>query len=313
MHINEPPRILIADADTLLGRKLGDFLKDRGFKTRVAVDGSGAVSLVQNWKPHFVVYDLMLPDLNALEFLNQREKKQIEVPKETAIMVVSNHAAPGNVNIALHAGATDFLIKPVAYEDILARLAFHMQKRKKTVEVSADTDKRGDYYLYLAEMILRKSLSGERATVDLLYDLLNMEALAIQAVRCSLIQTHREEMTGTVLRSSDDRDFSGFGIQLQKYPEVTSVLQSEKLVAIEDLSGNDIMAEVKKDFKKISFNSMVVCPVWVRDEIFGVISARRKEDAPDLSDADIRFCQIIAHTCGLLLQADNPYIYAAAA
>ena len=307
MIANDLPRILIADADTQMSQKLGNFLKERGFKTRVAVDASGCISFVQNWKPDFLIYDMMLPDLNALEFLKMVSRGKIKLPEGTAVTVISNHNAPENVNACLHAGANDFIVKPISNEEILSRLAFHMQKRKKVTAVAEDSDNRGDYFLYLTEMVLRKSLGKKKDVSEQIFDLLHMESMATHAVRCSLIEINEAELTGTVLRSSDDKDFSGFCIQLQKYPEITTVIKTKKPVAIEDLSGNKTMSEIKKDFKNISFNSLVVCPVFVHDELFGVVSARRKDNSPVLSDADIRFCQVTAHICGLLLQTSNPF------
>ena len=128
-----------------------------------------------------------------------------------------------------------------------------------------------------------------------------MQAMPTKAVRCSLLETNYDLMIGTVRRPSDDRNFSGFQLQLQKYPEIMTVLKTEKLVAIDDLGGNPIMASVKLEFKNISFNSMVVCPVMCGNHVFGVVSARRQEFANRMSDAEIRFCQVISSIIGVIL------------
>lgn len=308
MNSDDQPRILVAEADLRVSRSLSSFLNERGFRCKTAEKGSVAIKSIENWQPQFVIYDMMLPELNALEFLTRCSKGMVGLPKGAAIMIISSHNAPENVNACLHAGASDFIKKPFTNQDILARLAFQMQKRNTVKKVSSnDISKRGEYFLYLTELMLKKSTTDFKETEDVLFDLLSMQAMALKAVRCSLIKTNQKNLTGTVLRSSDDKNFSGFCISLEKYPEVTSVLQSQKLIAIDDLSANKVMAEIKNDLKSISFNSMVVCPVFSHQEIFGVISTRRKEDAPVLTDADLRFSQVLAHVCGLILQADNPY------
>ena len=308
MITEELPRILIADADTRLSRILSKFLTERGFKCKTAHDAHTTLQAIKGWDPSFIIYDMMLPGLNAIEFLNRLSSGKVKTSEDSIIMVISSHNAPSNINACMSAGASDFIKKPFAHQDILARLAFHMQTRKAMQEMSEEQlKKRGEYYLYLTELFLKKAVQSELDTHEQLFQLLNMQAMALGAVRCSFVQTHQEDLVGTVLRSSDDKNFSGFCLQLQKYPEIITVLHSQKMVAIDDLNSNSTMAQIKKDFRQISFNSMVVSPVFVENQLFGVISSRRKEDAPPLTDADLRFSQTIAHVCGLLLRIENPY------
>lgn len=260
---------------------------------------------IEGWNPSMILYDLVLPEMNAMEFLKKIQRREIPYYNDCPVMVLSSHNAPENVKACIHAGAADFVVKPVSYQDVLSRLAFHMQRKRQIAAVSADSDKKGEYFLYLTELILKKALCNTGRSSDLVFDLLQMQAMAISAVRCSLVEINHELMTGTVLRSSDDRNFGGFCLQLQKYPEITTVMQTEKLVAIDDLSGNEIMAKVKSEFKSISFNSMVVCPVLRDGEVYGVVSARRHEDAETMTDAEIRFCQVIASVIGVVLKFDK--------
>lgn len=307
---NKNPRILFADADTRLTRQLSKFFNSRGFECHIAQDASNAIGALKSWRPDFVIYDMMLPGLTAMGLLKQISSKKLNLDYPTEIMVISNHNAPENVNACIHAGAADFIKKPATSEDILARIAFHMQKKQDTSDKKVDEKdlkKRGEYYLYLTELFLKKAIQSDLDTHETMFDLINMQAMTLKAVRCSLIQTNAKDLRGTVLRSSDDRDFSGFGIPLQKYPEVITVLHTQKMVAIDDLGGSQVMSKVKKDFKSIAFNSMVVCPVFIGSQIFGVISTRRQEEALPLTDSDLRFCQVMAHVCGLILSAENPY------
>lgn len=305
--ITRIPKILIADDDQVFSRRLCDFLKERGFACKTSSQGYEALELIEEWKPQVILYDMMLPEINAIAVLEKIQSQKLKQKINTSLMVTSGHNVASNVRACIHAGADDFIIKPCSLEDILSRIVFHLQKRRTLQEMNLEhpPKEKSEHYLYLTEMLLRKILSGKTQTGDLIFDLLQMQALAVDAVRCSLVKTYHQDMKGFVLSSSDDRHFKGFELNLHKYPEITAVLHTEKLIAIDNLGNNATMAKVQNLFKDIAFNSMIVCPVWDNEKIYGVVSTRLSLKAKPLNDADIRFAQILSHSIGLILQKDR--------
>ncbi len=92
-------------------------------------------------------------------------------------------------------------------------------------------------------------------------------------------------------------------IDLDRYPEVTHAVNTEKTIAIENIDFNPELAKLKNTVKTISFSSIVVAPIFIRGEVFGVVSVRMDSKAKKFADQDIRFCQLIANIASLILNS----------
>src|SRR5258708_1632704 len=75
-------RVLIADDDKTLVRRLGDHLEQHGFETLTCGTGSAARAIIAEYKPKFVVSDLMLPDggaMGLIDFIKQEPQLKTQV------------------------------------------------------------------------------------------------------------------------------------------------------------------------------------------------------------------------------------------
>lgn len=308
--MSEKPKVLIAEPQTQITNRLVDFLAQRGFLCRQTSSASHLKLLMEEWQPQFVIYDMMLPELNCFTFLDQIKKGQIKAAEETSILITSNNKRSDNIRRCILMGASDFILRPYKFEDLLSRMVLHSQKKEDLAEVEEATlddsaDQQSEYYLHLTELLLRNTLQPISSSQNPpLYDWLKMLEHALKSVRCSLIQTNAESMKGTVWSSSDDVNFKGFELDLYKYPEIQAVLSTQKMFAIEDLENSNKLAHIKESFKDIKFNAMIVCPVWVDQELWGVVSSRLPDSNPPLHDHSLRLAQIFAHVIGLSLS--NP-------
>src|SRR5690242_20348744 len=128
--------VLIADDHKIMREALRSLLaQNRSFTCVAEVDdGLQAVQVAKELQPDIVIMDLMMPKLNGIEATAQIKA---ELPK-TAIIVLSFHAPRAHVTQALHAGATAYLLKDAAFEDLLTALKV---VARGGVYVSADVAK----------------------------------------------------------------------------------------------------------------------------------------------------------------------------
>jgi DNA-binding response OmpR family regulator len=302
--MNNGIKLLIADRDTLLPRRLAEFLNDKGFSCELVNNGRQLKSLLSNWIPQFIFVDLLLPDLNAVDLCKFIQEDPILRKHNIQILVTSGHNNRENVRKCLVAGAVDYIVKPFRVEDILARLVFHIQNKRQIVDVDKEDRTRlegGDLFLNLMELVLREATSG-RSHRSILYNLTKMVALSLKAVRCSVVECNREMMEGFVMASSDDPKVKDIKLDLNRYPEIIHVLNYQKVVAIENMDLNPTLAKIKEVVKTISFNALVVSPVMVRGDLFGVLSARMDTKGKAFQDREIRFAQLVARVAGLVLE-----------
>ncbi len=110
-------RILIADDDPQLLRALRVTLTARGYDVTTAGDGRAALDAAITTHPELVILDLGMPGLTGLEVI-EALRGWTQVP----ILVVSGRSESWDKVEALDAGADDFVTKPFAADELLARI-----------------------------------------------------------------------------------------------------------------------------------------------------------------------------------------------
>jgi PAS domain S-box-containing protein len=103
-------RVLIADDEDLNGAFLSKLLGEVGFETRQVTNGKDAIEEFQAWRPHLILMDLQMPNMDGCEAA--RRIRAADGGTEVKIVSVSASAFEENRRQALEAGADDFLTKP---------------------------------------------------------------------------------------------------------------------------------------------------------------------------------------------------------
>lgn len=300
--MSEPIKVLIADDDNQLSRRLADYIQDRGFLARVVNNGKEARAAILEWKPRFVLADLMLPDGNALSLIDYIKGEHSLRHSFIHVIVMSGHNVETNVRQSLNRGAKDYIVKPFRHEDIVKRLVFHSRSYKKLKEISAKEFTRVDeasLMLHLTDLVLRQALVSP-SLEDILFNLTRMVSMKVDGVRCSIINCI-DQQVGFVVTSNDNRGAAGIQLDLYKYPEVLHVLNTQSLIAIENLQESSELRHVAEKVQDIVFNSMIVCPVSRTGTPFGVLSLRMPPEKQTVTDNEIRFVEIVSHVVSLVL------------
>jgi two-component system, OmpR family, KDP operon response regulator KdpE len=110
-------RILIADDDPQILRALRVTLRARGYEIFTADDGAQALEIAAEHHPDLVVLDLGMPKLDGVEVI-QGLRGWTQIP----ILVVSGRTDAADKVDALDAGADDYVTKPFAIDELLARI-----------------------------------------------------------------------------------------------------------------------------------------------------------------------------------------------
>ncbi len=110
-------RILIIEDETKIARFVELELVHEGYETQKAFDGRTGLELAESGDFDLIILDIMLPELNGLEVL-RRLRKSSNVP---VIMLTARDAVMDKVS-GLDLGANDYITKPFAIEELLARI-----------------------------------------------------------------------------------------------------------------------------------------------------------------------------------------------
>lgn len=297
-----PIRILIADPSTTQSLHLKTFLEERGFEAMIANDGEEALKMITRHRPQLVLVELMLPKQNALQLLKSLGGMNIPAKEHPKVVILSQQANIDNIKECLKWGATDFLLKPLDEEDIVSRLVFHLQPSRSGAK-NAQTQA-SNLYLHLVELVLRQVNQGEKLR-ETLSKLVQMSAMTLKSVRASVVKCNPNRV-GIVKASSDDKEGIEWKLDLKKYPEILFVSNTEKPLVIENLDNDPTLNQIKKYFTSITFNSMIVIPVYTSPlHFYGVLTVRMPSDRSHILDEELQFCQILAQCIGLTLRLSH--------
>lgn len=125
-------KILIVEDDEAVLNFENLELSHEGYTTVIAKDGREAIEIFNKENPDLIILDIMLPELNGIEVL-RRIRKTSNVP---VILVTAKNETYDKVN-GLNTGADDYISKPFAIEELLARISAVLRRLKQTTPESS--------------------------------------------------------------------------------------------------------------------------------------------------------------------------------
>src|SRR5262245_9505016 len=111
-------RLLIVEDEAAVRDALVRALEKEGYELALAEDGAQALAATAHAPPDAIVLDVMLPGIDGLEVARRLRSDRNPVP----ILMLTARGAVGDRVAGLDAGADDYLVKPFALEELLARL-----------------------------------------------------------------------------------------------------------------------------------------------------------------------------------------------
>lgn len=118
------PRVLLVDDDRKLLSLLDRGFRYEGFDVRVATRGAQGLELARAERPDVVVLDIGMPDLNGFEVCRLL-RANVDVP---VIMLTARDDVEDTVQ-ALDLGADDYVTKPFAFDELIARVRAVLRRR----------------------------------------------------------------------------------------------------------------------------------------------------------------------------------------
>ena len=114
----ERARVLVVDDEPGIVDVLSMALRHHGFGVQSAETGQDALERVRRWRPHVMVLDVMLPDMEGFEVARRLAAEHAAVP----ILFLSARDTTADKIRGLTTGGDDYVTKPFSLEELLARL-----------------------------------------------------------------------------------------------------------------------------------------------------------------------------------------------
>jgi two-component system response regulator MprA len=128
--------ILVVDDDAPIRRMLERTLVAEGYEVAVAVDGGDALAAIERSVPDLLVLDVAMPGVDGLAVCRRARAHGLATP---ILLLTARDAVADRVD-GLDAGADDYLVKPFATEELLARVRALLRRGREPVEVLACGD-----------------------------------------------------------------------------------------------------------------------------------------------------------------------------
>lgn len=148
-------RILVVEDEAKVAGFIKKGLEEESYAVDVAADGELGAEMSTMNVYDAVILDLMLPKKNGIEVIKEMRSKKVNVP---VLMLTARDTLDDKI-IGLDAGADDYLTKPFAFEELLARLRSLLRRGRAEINMLKVADlaldpatrkvKRGDVELFL--------------------------------------------------------------------------------------------------------------------------------------------------------------------
>ena len=117
-------RALVVDDEENISFLVSAALGTRGFTVETASTGAAAVATARSTNPHVIILDVMLPDMDGIEVVKRLRNSGIEAP----VIFLSARGTTEDRVRGLTAGGDDYIVKPFALEELLARVSAQIRR-----------------------------------------------------------------------------------------------------------------------------------------------------------------------------------------
>jgi two-component system, OmpR family, response regulator len=194
-------RVLVVDDEPNIAEVISMALRYQGFTVETAGDGTSALRAASNFKPHLIVLDIMLPDMEGFEVARRLGAQRAQIP---IIFLTARDATEDKVR-GLTTGGDDYVTKPFSLEELVARIRAILRRAGLS---EADAGRLLFEDLELDEETREVSRAGRA---------IELSATEYRLLHYLMLNPRRVLTRGQILDHVWDYDFGGDGRVLETY------------------------------------------------------------------------------------------------
>lgn len=291
------PRVIFADFATVKYSHVSGQLAKLGVESDSVTDTHTLTQAISVQRYDICVINLLLGGIGPYELLDNVRKSSFN--RDIKIIVVTRQVHKLNIQNSMRAGASDFIAEPFEPTNLYNRILYHLGP-VRVIEMTGlgDTMPQESWapMKLLLESVELLSRTERPHMHQSFLTILESIAKMLDSNRTSLIIVDEGATSGVVLATSDDPTFQNFPVNIDKYPEVAHVVNTGKLIFVEDVSQNALTERIRKTVKSIAIGSMMVFPVCHSGAVVGALIIRRPKAAELPSGHTMRILQCLANT-----------------
>ncbi len=196
-----PYRILVVDDEPNIVDVISMALRFQGFEVQSAGTGAEALAAVTQFKPHLMVLDIMLPDMEGFDVAQRLGAQRAQVP---IIFLTARDATEDKVR-GLTSGGDDYVTKPFSLEELVARIRTILRR-------SGQSDAESNVLVFEDVELDDETREVSRAGVPI-----DLTATEYRLLRFLLLNPRRVLTRAQILDQVWDYDFGGDARVLETY------------------------------------------------------------------------------------------------
>jgi len=217
--------------------------------------------------------------------LGELQPSEIPCP----IMAIISKDETKGIHSAIKSDVECYLISPFYKEELDQKLKTLIDKSSLIESLYRD---RIDLEALLELTSLASSTLNPK---EVLYLIVKKISEILKVTRCSMISINAEdERYAQVLSTFEDPSITNIRLDLEKYPEIRNALSSRKPVIIKDAQKDPLMKEVKDVIAPLGIRSILVIPIFFREEIIGTMLLRTSRANHAFTKREIQLCVALA-------------------
>lgn len=126
--MNDSINILVVDDNQENLKVVSNFLKEKGYKIALALDGNNALKVLESTRIDLILLDIMMPVMDGFEVCQLiKSKKEL---KEIPIIFLTAKTETDDIVKGFQLGGVDYITKPFKKEELFARINNHIQLKQ---------------------------------------------------------------------------------------------------------------------------------------------------------------------------------------
>ena len=127
-------RILLADDERRIHSIVSRIADDEGYELVSAFDGTQALAVFEESAPDLVILDVMMPRMDGFQVCRKLRERGAIVP----VIFLSAKGDIVDKGVGFDAGGDDYMVKPFSPEELAMRIAAHLRRQKRTLDVARE-------------------------------------------------------------------------------------------------------------------------------------------------------------------------------
>jgi len=303
-------KVLVADDDAALVSTLSWILREHGYEVVSVDDAANLIERLHAERPDLVLLDIMMPKVDGLQLLGQirAEPGWRDLP---VLMLSSMPPEDGTVK-SLEIGASDFISKPFRMRELLARVDAHLRRGREVRQVKASLQAVSDDLRQSTSIVDILHEVTDSLKPDEIYHILSRRvARALGISKCSIVLAKPGDQHGSVMAAFENPMLRNLRVELSRYPEILRALETDRLVAVEDVATDPLFEHVRAGWQRdgvtVPTRSVAALPFRMKGQQTGVLYLRTLRSERSLTREDAEFADSVLRAAVAALEKAHDF------